>query len=145
MLSALFEPAYYGIMVRNFDAIVHSAAQWEPIVGAEYVVDSDVETAAMIGDAWAEAACGVAVREVLGNDVVGVGERPVVEVAANDDALAAIFPDIAGNGLGLWGAFDACLVEFLEDSARFFFGFFLMQFACNDVLEFGFVSMVDAC
>ena len=97
----LQQPANDGIMVAGSDVAVNEAAVGLVVVGAHDMVDAEDETSLIVGDAQAVATLYKAVGESVSDGPAHVGDGGVVEVAADDDGVAAMALDVVVHGLGL--------------------------------------------
>ena len=75
------------------------------VSGAEDVVDADIHPAVHVGPSGTVASSHEAVVELPGEEVVGVRDGRVVEVAAEDDGQVAVVADIARHDVCLPGAY----------------------------------------
>lgn len=115
-------------MVGEGDGLEHFAAVGFPVGGTEDVVDAHVDAVAIEGTAYAVGGSAVGVGEAVADDVVGIGDRGVVEVAHKDDAFAGMGVEPGGEGVGHKGALTCGVGNLLHNGAFAFDLFHLVGF-----------------
>lgn len=79
------------------------------------MVDAYEEAVEMIADARARSRGDIAVGEAAADGAVGVGDGTVVEVATDDEGIAAVPLDEGMDAVGLWPADLTALGQLGED------------------------------
>lgn len=85
-------------MVGKGHIFVNFGVNGLPLAGAENVVDAHVKCVGMIADARSVATLHIAVGQPFGNNVMGIGDGTIVEVAAEQQSCPPIRGFLMGGG-----------------------------------------------
>ena len=115
-----------------------------PVVGTEDVVDAHIHTAAVIRPSRAVAGRHIAVGEQVSHAVVGVGNRALVEVTAEDDGHPSDVPGHVGcHRIDLRSPFPRGCCEFVDEVGRLLPGLVPAKFSLHKIFESGLVGRVE--
>ena len=94
-----FEKGDNGVVVRIVEAVVYVGRERPPVARTEHVVDAYDDGITIKRAPQAVAGAHIGIAQALAHAVVRIGDRTVVEVAANEHALAFMLGYKGGDGV----------------------------------------------